>query len=118
MATLQYRLIRYVISDVDTVLADSQRNYVECILVLVAHDEMTSQANDSPDKSWVLGDEHQLRKKGAGRRLHQSDGICSTVGWLQEGSQMLEYGKNYEGYWNGELFIKQVLCSCSRTGEF
>ena len=23
----------------------------------------------------------------------------------------MEYGKNYEGYWTGELFVKQVLIS-------
>jgi hypothetical protein len=109
MAALQHRLIRYTVSDIDTVLTDSQRNFVEPILVLVAHDEMASQTNDSHDKSWVLGDEHQLRKKGPGRGLHQSDGICSTVGWLKEGSQTIEYGKNYDGYWTGELFVKQVF---------
>jgi hypothetical protein len=27
---------------------------------------------------------------------------------LREASQTLEYGKNYDGYWNGELFVKQV----------
>jgi hypothetical protein len=45
---------------------------------------------------------------GAGHGLYQSDCICSTVGWLADASQTLEYGKNYKGYWNGELFIKQV----------
>ncbi len=109
MAALRHRLIRYVVGDIDTVLVDSQRNFVERILVLVAHDEMASQSNDTHDKSWVLGDEHQLRKKGPGRGLHQSDMICSTVGWLKEGSQTLEYGKNYDGYWTGELFVKQVF---------
>ena len=34
--------------------------------------------------------------------------ICSTVGWLKEAGQSLEYGKNYDGYWTGEMFIKQV----------
>ena len=77
-------------------------------LVLVAHDEMTAQANDSASKSWVLEDQHQLRKKGVGRGLHQSDVICSTVGWLKDASQTLEYGKLYEGYWTGELFVKQM----------
>jgi hypothetical protein len=38
------------------------------------------------------------RKKGVGRGLHQSDIICSTVGWIEEASQTLEYGKNYDGY--------------------
>ena len=83
-------------------------NFVERRLVLCAHDESTSQANDAPEKSWVLGDEHPLRKKGVGHGLHQSDVICSTVGWLVDASQTLEYGKNYDGYWTGELFVKQV----------
>jgi len=109
MAALQHRLIRYVVGDIDTVLVDSQQNFVECIVVLVAHDEMASQSNNTHNKSWVLGDEHQLQKKGPGHGLHQSDVICSTVGWLKEGSQTLEYGKNYDGYWSGELFVKQVF---------
>ncbi|KAJ8580330.1 hypothetical protein M405DRAFT_890518, partial [Rhizopogon salebrosus TDB-379] len=66
------------------------------------------EANDSCEKSWVLGDEHMLRKKGAGRGLHQSDVICSTIGWLEGASQTIEYGKNYDGYWTGELFVKQL----------
>ena len=82
-------------------------------LVLVAHDEMTAQAHDSNKKEWVLNGEFWMKKKGVGRGLHQSDVICSTVGlaqlgWLQDASQTLEYGKNYDGYWNGELFNKQV----------
>ena len=77
-------------------------------LVLIAHDEMTAQANDGMAMSWVWQGEQPLKKKGVGCGLHQSDVICSTKGWLQEASQTLEYGKNYDGYWNGELFIKQV----------
>ena len=69
---------------------------------------MTAQANDGMAMSWVWQGEQPLKKKGAGHRLHQSDVICLTKGWLQEASQTLEYGKNYDGYWNGELFIKQV----------
>jgi len=77
-------------------------------LVLVAHDEMTAQANDGKTMSWVWRGEQPLKKKGVGRGIHQSDVICSTVGWLKDASQTLEYGKNYEGYWTGELFVKQV----------
>ncbi|TFK26847.1 hypothetical protein FA15DRAFT_679338 [Coprinopsis marcescibilis] len=68
------------------------------------------QAHDATTKSWVFEDQHQhqLRKKGVGQGLHQSDVICLTVGWLEEASQTLEYGKNYDGYWNGELFVKQL----------
>ena len=77
-------------------------------LVLLAHDEMTAQSNDGEKMSWILDGEQPLKKKGVGRGLHQSDVICSTKGWLPEASQVLEYGKNYDGYWNGELFVKQV----------
>ncbi|KAJ3747056.1 hypothetical protein DFH05DRAFT_1377744, partial [Lentinula detonsa] len=57
---------------------------------------------------WTFENDFRLKKKGPGRGLHQSDVITSVVGWLKEGSQTLEYGKNYEGYWNGELFVKQL----------
>jgi len=99
-------LIQYVVGDVETQILPL--NFVEQALVLCTHDESTSQANDAPNKARVLEGQHRLRKKGVGRGLHQSDVICSTVGWLSDASQTLEYGKNYDGYWNGELFIKQV----------
>lgn len=108
MAAHAERLVKYVVGSVENEALREPNNYVECRLVLCAHDEMTAQANDSRAKSWVLEDQHVLRKKGVGRGIHQSDIICSTVGWLREASQTLEYGKNYEGYWTGELFIKQV----------
>ncbi|TBU56316.1 hypothetical protein BD310DRAFT_823845, partial [Dichomitus squalens] len=57
---------------------------------------------------WLLNGESPLKKKGPGRGLHQSDFICSTVGWLLEASVTLEYGKNHEGFWNSELFCKQL----------
>jgi hypothetical protein len=69
---------------------------------------MTAQSNNSDKKSWVPDGEQLLKIKGAGHRIHQSDFICSTVGWLSEVSQTLEYGKNYNGYWKGELLEKQV----------
>ncbi len=69
---------------------------------------MTAQANNGLKKSWILNREQPLKKKGVGHGIHQSDIICSIYGWIKEASQTLEYGKNYEGYWNGELFIKQV----------
>jgi hypothetical protein len=69
---------------------------------------MISQANDATVKSWVMGDEHRLRKKGVGRGLHTSGCISSTSGWLDEGCEILKYGKNHDGFWTGELFVKQV----------
>ncbi|KAH6889531.1 hypothetical protein BKA70DRAFT_1234948 [Coprinopsis sp. MPI-PUGE-AT-0042] len=76
-------------------------------LVLVAHDEMTAQAHDGKRKFWIPKGEQSLRKKGVGRGVHQSDVITSTVGWLEEASETLEYGKAHGGYWTGELLVKQ-----------
>ncbi|KAJ3858271.1 hypothetical protein EV359DRAFT_3016, partial [Lentinula novae-zelandiae] len=102
------RLVEYVVGDVNTLKEKVLPPGVERWLVLVAHDEMTAQANDGMKWSWVFEGEHAIRKKGVGRGIHQSNVICSTYGWLKDASQTLEYGKNYDGYWNGELFIKQV----------
>jgi len=81
---------------------------VERRLVIVAHDEMTVQSNDTREKEWVFEDEYRLRKKGVGRGIHRSDVICSTCGHLVDAGESLEYGKNYDGYWTGERFCKQV----------
>ena len=98
-------LVHYTVGNVKTELAIQPQNYVERQLVLCAHDEMTAQAHDTNEKSWVLEDQHALRKKGVGCGLHKSDGICSTFGWLKDASQTLEYGKNYKRYWTSELFV-------------
>jgi hypothetical protein len=52
--------------------------------------------------------EQPILKKGAGRGSNQNDVICSTYGWLANAGVQLEYGKNYEGYWTGEMFVAQV----------
>ena len=108
-AMQQYRMsmVEYKIGEVETEvikqLLPGQRR-----IVLVAHDESTMQANDGEKEGWVLEGEQPLKKKGAGRGLHQSDVICLTYGWLKGASVTMEYRKNYEGYWMGELFVKQV----------
>lgn len=101
-------LVQYVVGDVNQELILPLNNFVKHCLVLIPQDEMASQANDIMEKMWVYKNKYCLHKKGPGCGLHQSDTICSTVGWLKEGMQTLEYGKNYNGYWNGELFVKQV----------
>jgi hypothetical protein len=57
----------------------------------------------------VLEGEQPLRKKGVGRGLHRSDVICSTVGYITDAGEELEYGKSYEGYWDGTKFMVQVV---------
>ena len=100
-------MVEYKIGKVETEIC-KQLKPEERKLVLVAHDEATMQANDGEKAGWVLDGEQPLKKKEAGRRLHQSDVICLTYGWLKGASVTLEYRKNYDGYWNGELFVKQV----------
>jgi hypothetical protein len=102
------RLVEHTVGNVEVELVKTPANYVERRLVLVAHDEMTVQQNDGKKRSWVLNGEHALKKKGVGRGIHLSGVICATKGYLFEAGQTLEYGKNYEGYWTGELFVKQV----------
>ncbi len=76
---------------------------------------MTAQANDGKRKSWVLNNKQPLQIKGQGQGIHQSNVIYSTVSWLSDASQSLEYGKNYDGYWTGEMFVKQVCEPQSNT---
>jgi hypothetical protein len=83
-------------------------------LILTPHDEMTAQANNADKSKWVLKGEMPIRKKGAGCRIHHSDIICSTVGHVDDAGEGMKYGNNYEGYWDGARFIKQVIVHHSR----
>ncbi|KIY48963.1 hypothetical protein FISHEDRAFT_58593 [Fistulina hepatica ATCC 64428] len=78
LMALRPRVIEYVVSDVDKEVQKIPPNYVERRVALVVQDEMTCQQNDGAKSSWIL------------------DG------------KSLEYGKNYEGYWTGEMFIDQL----------
>ena len=100
--------MEFKVGEVETEIS-KPHNFVGRLLVLCSHNESTTQANDGQRVGWVLDGEQPLKKKGPGHRLHQSDVICSTVGWLKDASQTLEYWKNYNGYWTGELFMKQVF---------
>lgn len=106
MDELRLCLVEYIIGNMDQEILKNRNG--ECLLVLVAHGKMTTQANDGLKLSWVMDGEHALKKKGVGHGQHKSQVICSTIGWLKEAGQSLEYGKNYDGYWTGEMFIKQV----------
>ncbi|KAL1747152.1 hypothetical protein HDZ31DRAFT_80640 [Schizophyllum fasciatum] len=53
-------------------------------------------ANDDAKAYWHLEGEYCLKPKGVGQGLHQSEFICSTIGWIKA---------------NGELFVKQVRSS-------
>ena len=106
LQSLRPQLVEYEEGQVENEIVKQRGNKPPAVLIF--HDECTFTANDGPRKSWVLDGSHKLRKKGAGRGIHRSDFICNTVGWLQEGGQSLEYGKNHEGYWTGEMLAKQL----------
>ncbi|KAF9780595.1 hypothetical protein BJ322DRAFT_1101413 [Thelephora terrestris] len=59
------------------------KKYLELQLFSRIHMKATWGANDGKKMSWVHEKEHTLKKKGVGRGIHQSDVICSTVGWLK-----------------------------------
>jgi hypothetical protein len=107
MKEYRKRLVEYKMGDaeveIDKQLPDGVRK-----LVLLAHDESTNTANDGPKASWVLEGEQPILKKGAGRGSHRSDVICSTHGWLKDAGVQIEYGKNHDGFWNGQMFVDQV----------
>lgn len=107
MAEYRDRLVEYRL---DNIFEEVIKNLPLGVrkLVLCPHDESTMQSNDGQKAGWGPENEMPLLKKGVGRGSHRSDVICSTVGWLRNAGQQLEYGKNYDGYWTGELFVKQV----------
>ncbi|KAJ7808094.1 hypothetical protein B0H14DRAFT_3762916 [Mycena olivaceomarginata] len=106
MAGHRYRLVEYKVGNVEVELDKMyDGKYVLQRLVLTPHDEMTAQCNDGPTKSWVLEGEQPLHKKGVGQGLHCSDVICSTVGYITDAGEELEYRKSYEGYWDGTKFM-------------
>jgi len=120
MAEYHKRLVSYKVSDVKT--PNALWNYVEQALVLLPQDESTMQSNDGPKASWVPNGEQPLKKKGAGQGLHKSGVICSTVSYMPDTNQTIEYSKTmtstgldsslsnkYIGYYLTSQFI---CCLC------
>jgi hypothetical protein len=99
-------------------------NEGEKLHVSVVHDETVFQANDGLEAGWMPNGENPLRKKGHGRSLHVSDFLTDTIGRLKLNSEQIDEvgetfpheariimkpGKNYDGYWNADKLIDQVL---------
>lgn len=64
MKEYRSRLVEYKVGEVE-VEVEKPHNFVERRLVLVSHDEATTQANDGMKEGWVLEGEQPLKKKGA-----------------------------------------------------
>lgn len=99
-------------------------NEEEKLHVVVTQDESTFQANDGLETGWMPSGENPLRKKGKGRSLHVSEFLTDTIGRLKlndeqinevdenfphEARVIMKPGKNYDGYWNIQNLIDQVL---------
>ena len=76
--------------------------------MLCCHDEMMAWADDGRKQGWVMNGTQPLQQKCLGRGLHQIEVTCLTVSWMKDARQCLEYGKKYDGYWSGEMFVQQV----------
>ncbi|KAF8523101.1 hypothetical protein BU17DRAFT_75038 [Hysterangium stoloniferum] len=102
---------KYLHRIVDKEMPRGLKKYVEVELFprIQLSDETTMQSNDGPKASWVSNGEQPLKKKGAGRGLHESGIICSTVD--------NQDGKNYDGYWNSQLFVEQLVNKIIPTFE-
>ncbi|KAG1725039.1 hypothetical protein EDB19DRAFT_1897832 [Suillus lakei] len=110
---LHTKATKYLEGLVQTEMPQGLKRYIELELFPHIHMKvgcgvsLSTAPNDGQSMSWVPDGKHKLRKKGVGRGLHQSNIICLTVGHLKEAAHTIEYGKNYEGYWNGEMFVVQ-----------
>ncbi|KAG2113838.1 uncharacterized protein F5147DRAFT_744070 [Suillus discolor] len=85
----------YLKNVVNDEMPNALKRYIELELFPRIHLKMTAQSNDMNDKEWVFDNEF-------------NDVICSTCGHLSQAGKSMEYGKNYEGYWNGERFCTQM----------
>ncbi|KAH8922371.1 hypothetical protein BT69DRAFT_1308593 [Atractiella rhizophila] len=104
---VDYSLVHMVNKD----LPDRLKSYVNLELFPRIEWKPT-KANDGKTHSWMLEGRAKLRKKGQGRGIHRSDFLCSTFGHLADAGVQIEYGKNHDGFWTGELIltmsVKQV----------
>ena len=100
MQQYQSWVVEYKIGEVETELT-KQLQPGKRSLVLVAHAESTMQANDGEKEGWVMNEEQPLKKKGAGRGLHQSHVICSTYGWLKVHMSQWNMAKIMKGIGQG-----------------
>ena len=94
--------------------------------IIFFHDESTFSANDDERTMWSDGTMQVLKPKGRGAGLMVSDFIEEQGGYLslsddmheyalsqdpsipQSARVIFEYGIQKEGYWNNELFMKQM----------
>ena len=81
-------------------------------LVLIFHDESCFHSHEAQDWQWAEEGRLVIRPKGKGRGLMVSDFIDEYDGFLKhdhtEARVILKYGGDNEGYWNSDLFMKQV----------
>ncbi|KAI0250190.1 hypothetical protein BJV78DRAFT_1155347 [Lactifluus subvellereus] len=96
----------------------------------IHHDESIFRSNELQQRVWVTGGKMPLRKKGQGKAIHVSDFITKEMGRLSLSEVQISYdnalpkdkrleihdsreiiypGKNADGWWMGEMLIKQFF---------
>ncbi len=95
-------------------------------LVLIYHNESTFHSNDGKGWVWAEPGKQPIRPKGQGQGIMVSDFIEEQNGFLglsdeeyedartkhtnlwKDARFLLKYGKNSEGYWDSDKFMRQV----------
>jgi len=96
--------------DMETALGQECESENE--IVWISHDESIFYANDDGGKGWGSEDHPDIHKKGNGRSIMVSDFICPCHGRLRFNgipvSEIIEPGKNHDGYWQAPDILKQL----------
>lgn len=107
------------------------------LVIVITHDECTFSANDGKRTVWMKKGESKLRPKGRGQGIMASEfllpfGRLNLLSMSQEkreqvrvekglsvteAVELFEYGKNYEGYWDGAKLYEQVVSKALPIAE-
>ena len=79
----------------------------------MVHDESTFYANADQTRFWNDGEAQVLRQKSLGSSIMVSDIMVEGKGYLEDenDSARLYLETNKDGYFNNDMFIKQVTCA-------
>lgn len=102
---------------------------------MITYDESTFNANDGSRQVWQKKNHFILCSKGKGKGIIVSDFLLpwsrldlfslfhtrqeelANLDIPLEAVEFFEYGKNNDGYWNGEHLLKQVVKKAMPIGE-
>jgi hypothetical protein len=116
MKEYERRMIRAKDGEPDTLEMPTELSNEERPLVFYTHDESIFYSNDGQRVIWHPKGEMPLRKKGRGRSIMVSEFISEVDGPLRhtradgsrlEAREIIQPGKQYDGYWTGKGVAEQ-----------